>query len=80
MGDELVALGLVVGLDYADASLSVHDLLQELKLHPLVRPILEGGKRVGWGAKTIPEGGLQALPQQASLPGWDDRRATPPDS
>ena len=64
-----MALGLVVGMDYTDASLSVHDLLQELKLHPLVRQILEGGTRVAWGAKTIPEGGIQALPRKLHVPG-----------
>ena len=69
MGEEMVALGLVVGMDYTDATLSVHDLLQELKLHPLVRDILEGGTRVAWGAKTIPEGGLQALPRKLHIPG-----------
>ena len=69
MGEAQVAIGLVVGLDYADASLSVHDLLQQLKLHPLVRPILEGGTRAAWGAKTIPEGGFYALPSQLSLRG-----------
>ena len=58
MGEDQIALGLVVGLDYRDASLSVHDLLQEFKPHPLIRPLLEGGERIGWGAKTIPEGGL----------------------
>jgi len=63
MGDELVALGMVVGLDYRDAELSVHDLLQELKTHKLVRRILAGGERVAWGAKTIPEGGFYALPR-----------------
>jgi electron-transferring-flavoprotein dehydrogenase len=63
MGDEHVALGMVVGLDYRDAELSVHDLLQELKTHKLVRRILLGGERVGWGAKTIPEGGFYALPK-----------------
>jgi electron-transferring-flavoprotein dehydrogenase len=63
MGDELVALGMVVGLDYRDAELSVHDLLQELKTHKLVRRILTGGERVAWGAKTIPEGGFYALPR-----------------
>jgi electron-transferring-flavoprotein dehydrogenase len=65
----MVAIGLVAGLDYTDATLSVHDLLQELKLHPLVRPILEGGTRLAWGAKTIPEGGLQALPRRLHFPG-----------
>jgi len=58
----LVALGLVVGLDYHDAALDVHVLLQRLKEHPLVRPLLEGGEMVEWGAKTIPEGGYHAVP------------------
>jgi electron-transferring-flavoprotein dehydrogenase len=69
MGDDQVALGLVVGLDYRDAELSVHDLLQELKTHPLVRDILEGGERLEWGAKTIPEGGLLAFPRKLHAPG-----------
>ncbi len=71
MGDDKVSLGLVVGLDYADAKLSVHDLLQRLKTHPLVRNILKGGKRAdnGWGAKTIPEGGYYAVPEKLSVPG-----------
>jgi electron-transferring-flavoprotein dehydrogenase len=71
LGAHQVSLGLVVGLDYADASLSVHDLLQQLKLHPLIRPILEGGSRAehGWGAKTIPEGGFYALPRQLAVSG-----------
>ena len=60
---------MVVGLDYTDATLSVHDLLQELKTHPFVRGILAGGTRVAWGAKTIPEGGFQALPDRFSFPG-----------
>ena len=60
---ERVSIGFVVGLDYADARLSVHDVLQEFKLHPLVRRILEGGKRVAWGAKAIPEGGYWAMPR-----------------
>ena len=57
MGEGMVSIGMVVGLDYTDGTLSVHDVLQELKTHPFVRRILEGGKRIGWGAKTIPEGG-----------------------
>ena len=69
VGDGMVTLGMVVGLDYRDAELSVHDLLQELKTHPLVRRILEGGERVEWGAKTIPEGGFVALPKQLHAPG-----------
>jgi electron-transferring-flavoprotein dehydrogenase len=69
MGKEMVTIGMVVGLDYRDAELSVHDLLQELKTHPRIRRILESGERVAWGAKTIPEGGLVALPRQLHAPG-----------
>src|SRR4051794_25489486 len=58
-----VSIGYVCGLDSTDAKLSVHDVLQEFKLHPLVRKILAGGKRVAWGAKAIPEGGYWALPR-----------------
>src|SRR5207247_424201 len=69
MGDDMLTLGMVVGLDYRDVELSVHDLLQELKTHPLVRGLLDGGERVEWGAKTIPEGGFLALPKQLHAPG-----------
>jgi electron-transferring-flavoprotein dehydrogenase len=69
MGPDLVTVGMVVGLDYRDVELSVHDLLQELKTHPLLRGILEGGERVAWGAKTIPEGGLLSVPRQLHAPG-----------
>jgi electron-transferring-flavoprotein dehydrogenase len=69
MGDDMVTIGMVVGLDYRDATLSVHDLLQELKTHPRMRKILEGGERVQWGAKTIPEGGFVALPKRFHAPG-----------
>ncbi|TVP80072.1 MAG: electron transfer flavoprotein [Gemmatimonadales bacterium] len=61
MEDNLVSLGLVVGLDYPDGTLDVHELLQRMKLHPLFREVLEGGEMVEWGAKTIPEGGYHAL-------------------
>src|SRR3989441_1008587 len=62
----LVALGLVVGLDYRDVALDVHALFQRMKTHPLFRRYLEGGEMVEWGAKTIPEGGYHALPQRRS--------------
>ena len=65
----MVSLGMVVGLDYRDAELSVHDLLQELKTHPLVQRILEGGERVEWGAKTIPEGGFVVAAEAAARAG-----------
>ena len=64
MGDHLVSLGLVAGLDSPDGGLSVYDKLKLLKKHPLFAPWLKGGKRVEWGAKTIPEGGWRALPEK----------------
>ncbi len=69
MGDDLLTIGMVVGLDYRDAALSAHDLLQELKTHPKIRTILEGGERIGWGAKTIPSGGYHSLPKRLHAPG-----------
>ena len=69
MGDELVSLGFVAGLEYRDAEFSVHDVLQEFKTHKLVRKILDGGERVAWGAKTITEGGYHALPTRFNAPG-----------
>lgn len=62
--DNLVALGLVVGLDYRQHSLDVHELLQRLKGHPQIARYLDGGELVEWGAKTIPEGGWYSLPDQ----------------
>jgi electron-transferring-flavoprotein dehydrogenase len=66
LGPDMISLGLVVGLDYHEASLDVHARLQQLKQHPLVRPYLEGGELLEWGAKTIPEGGYYALPERRS--------------
>ena len=59
---DLVSIGFVVDLDYADATTSVHDLLQLFKQHPLVKRILTGGERVGWGAKALPGGGWWSMP------------------
>ena len=64
MSDTTVAIGLVVGLDYGDARLDVHEALQRMKLHPLFRPYLEGGEMVEWGAKTIPEGGYYSVAER----------------
>ncbi len=64
LGPGQVAIGLVVGLDYHEAGLDVHQLLQRMKLHPLFRPYLEGGQLLEWGAKTIPEGGFYSLPER----------------
>jgi electron-transferring-flavoprotein dehydrogenase len=60
----LVSLGLVVGLDYRQSTLDVHQMLQRMKLHPFFRRYLEGGEMVEWGAKTIPEGGFYSLPDR----------------
>ncbi|MBB4638211.1 electron transfer flavoprotein-ubiquinone oxidoreductase [Longimicrobium terrae] len=60
----LVSIGLVVGLDYRQTTVDVHQMLQRMKLHPLFRKYLEGGEMVEWGAKTIPEGGFYALSQR----------------
>jgi len=64
MGPDLVSLGLVVGLDYRQSTLDVHELLQRLKEHPLVRGVLGGGECLEWGARTIPEGGFYAIPER----------------
>jgi electron-transferring-flavoprotein dehydrogenase len=69
MGEDKVSIGFVTGLDYRDATFSVHDVMQEFKTHPMIRKILEGGKRVAWGAKTIPSGGYWAMPKQLWAPG-----------
>ena len=67
-GDDLVSIGFVVDLDYADATTSAHDMLQTFKTHPMVKKILEGGERVAWGAKALPAGGYWAMPK-LSMPG-----------
>jgi electron-transferring-flavoprotein dehydrogenase len=64
LGPSQLAIGLVVGLDYHDAALDVHQLLQRMKLHPFFRRHLEGGQLLEWGAKTIPEGGFYSLPER----------------
>lgn len=71
MGKDKICVGLVVGLDYTDSTLSTHDLLQDFKNHPLFNDILKDGSRRedGWGAKTIPEGGYFALPKKFHAPG-----------
>jgi electron-transferring-flavoprotein dehydrogenase len=67
-GEDLVSIGFVVDLEYADATTSAHDLLQLFKTHPLVRKILEGGERVAWGAKALPGGGYWSMPK-LTMPG-----------
>lgn len=64
MADDQVAIGLVAGLDYKEANLDVHKMLQRMKEHPFFKKYLEGSELVEWGAKTIPEGGLKAVPEK----------------
>ena len=58
-----VAVGFVVALDYKNPYLSPFDEMQKFKTHPSVRPLLEGGRRVAYGARAINEGGLQSVPK-----------------
>jgi electron-transferring-flavoprotein dehydrogenase len=62
MEDRLVAVGFVVGLGYANPYLSPYEEFQRFKTHPEIRKMLEGGKRVSYGARAISAGGLQSLP------------------
>jgi electron-transferring-flavoprotein dehydrogenase len=63
MKDRIVDIGLVVGLDYKNPTLDPHEEFQRLKLHPSIRPMLEGGKMISAGAKAIPEGGYFSMPR-----------------
>jgi electron-transferring-flavoprotein dehydrogenase len=62
-GDNLASVGFVVHLDYKNPYLSPFDEFQRFKTHPLIRPILEGGRRIAYGARVITEGGFQAVPR-----------------
>jgi len=62
-GENLVSCGLVVGLDYQNPTLSPYNEFQRFKHHPLVKPILENGKCISYGARTMVEGGFFALPR-----------------
>ncbi|HEX3652572.1 MAG TPA: electron transfer flavoprotein-ubiquinone oxidoreductase [Rhizomicrobium sp.] len=63
--NNLCALGFVVHLNYENPYLSPFDELQRVKTHPRIRPYLEGGKRIGYGARAITEGGFQSVPKLA---------------
>ena len=63
MPEGRISLGLVSGLDYSDPAFDPHEAFQRYKTHPFFRRILEGGKMLKYGAKTIPEGGWFALPK-----------------
>jgi electron-transferring-flavoprotein dehydrogenase len=67
-GENLMAYGFVVGLDYTNPFLSPFGEMQRLKTHPAMRPFFEGAKRISYGARAINEGGLQSLPKM-TFPG-----------
>lgn len=58
-----IAIGLVVGLDYQNPYLSPFEEFQRLKTHPSIRTMLDGGRRIAYGARALVEGGLQSLPR-----------------
>jgi electron-transferring-flavoprotein dehydrogenase len=61
--DNKVTLGFVIGLDYQNPWMSPFDEMQRWKTHPAIRAHLEGGKRLGYGARAINNGSPQALPK-----------------
>ncbi len=60
--DDLISLGFVIGLDYKNPYLDPFQELQRFKTHPDIRPLLEDGECIGYGARAINEGGYQAIP------------------
>ena len=63
LDNNLVSVGMVVGLDYANPWLSPFEEFQRLKTHPALAPTFEGGRRVAYGARSITAGGLLSLPR-----------------
>ena len=64
-GDNLVSLGLVVGLDYPNPWLSPYGEFQKMKSHPIYKKVIEGGKCISYGARALNEGGYQSIPKCA---------------
>ena len=63
-----IAVGLVIGLDYKNPYLSPFDEMQRFKHHPIMAPLLKGGRRLSYGARALNEGGWQSIPR-LSFPG-----------
>ena len=64
----LVSIGFVIGLDYKNPYLSPYEEFQRFKMHPSIKPILDEGRRISYGARALNEGGWQSLPK-LSFPG-----------
>ncbi|MFO1037641.1 MAG: electron transfer flavoprotein-ubiquinone oxidoreductase [Geminicoccaceae bacterium] len=62
-GENKVSIGFVMGLDYENPYLSPFEEMQRLKTHPVIREILEGGRRIAYGARALSEGGFQSIPK-----------------
>ncbi len=58
-----LAIGMVIGLDYRNPHLNPYMEFQKFKTHPAIRPMLEGGRRVAYGARALNEGGWQSIPK-----------------
>ncbi len=69
ISDTLLSVGYVVGLDYQDPRVDPHHVFQSFKQHSLARPLLEGGKMIRYGAKSLPYGGWLTMPKLAGK-GW----------
>ncbi len=63
MNGDIIDIGLVTGLDYADPTTDPHMNFQRMKTLPAIKPLLEGGKLLRYGAKAVPVGGLYSVPQ-----------------
>jgi electron-transferring-flavoprotein dehydrogenase len=63
LNDHQVAVGMVVGLDYTNPTLSPFEELQRFKTHPYIKPLLQGGTRIAYGARALTEGGYQSIPK-----------------
>ncbi len=63
MEDNMVSIGYVVGLDYQNPYLSPYEEMQRFKTHPTIAKLLDGGKRISYGARALVEGGFQSLPK-----------------
>jgi len=61
--DNLVSIGYVVGLDYENPYLSPYEEMQRFKTHPAIRNLLDGGRRIVYGARALNEGGFQSIPK-----------------
>ena len=62
LNQQQVAIGFVVGLDYQNPYLNPFEEFQRFKQHPAIKPLLVGGERIAYGARSLNEGGLQAIP------------------